>query len=61
MLENGDIYRLSVSIGLAEYPKNARSAKELIKFADKMMYESKRSGRGKVFHLKEVTDVSISS
>lgn len=59
-LENGDIYKLSISIGIAEYPKNAKSAKELIQFADEMMYESKKSGRGKIFHLEEVADVSTS-
>jgi len=53
-LDNGDIYKLSISIGIAEYPTDAKSAKEMIEFADKMMYESKKSGRGKVFHLTEV-------
>lgn len=60
VLDNGDIYKLSISIGIAEYPNDASSAKELIEFADEMMYESKKSGRGKVFHLKEVVDVSAS-
>lgn len=55
-IENGDVYKLSISIGIAEYPQNATTAKELIGFADEMMYESKKSGRGKVFHLEEVAD-----
>lgn len=60
-LENGDIYKLSISIGIAEYPKNAKTAKEMIQFADEMMYESKKAGRGRVFHLSEVSDASTSS
>ena len=54
-------YHLSVSIGIAEYPTDASSAPEIIKFADEMMYMSKRSGRGKVFHVSEVKDVDTSS
>jgi diguanylate cyclase (GGDEF)-like protein len=47
-------YRLSLSIGIAEFPTDADSAKSIIEFADKMMYMSKKSGRGKVFHITEV-------
>ncbi len=47
-------YKLSLSIGIAEYPNDASSAKSIIEFADKMMYLSKKSGRGKVFHITEV-------
>lgn len=60
-IDNGDIHKLSLSIGIAEYPKNARTAKELIGFADEMMYESKKSGRGKVFHLEEVANARSGS
>lgn len=49
-----EVYRLSLSIGLAEYPMDATNAKSIIEFADKMMYMSKKSGRGKVFHIVEV-------
>lgn len=61
LIDNGEIYKLSVSIGIAEYPTDANSAKEIIKFADEMMYMSKRSGRGKVFHVGEVEDASTRS
>lgn len=54
-------YHLSVSIGIAEYPTDASSATDIIKFADEMMYMSKRSGRGKVFHVNEVSNVDTSS
>ncbi len=47
-------HRLSLSIGVADFPTDADSAKAIIEFADKMMYMSKKSGRGKVFHVTEV-------
>ncbi len=55
-------HKLSVSVGIAEFPKDAQTSKEIIKFADEMMYESKKSGRGKVFHLgHEVKNDSTST
>lgn len=47
-------YRLSLSVGIAAYPDDADTAKSIIEFADKMMYLSKKNGRGKVFHVSEV-------
>lgn len=47
-------YQLSLSVGIADYPSDAGDAKAIIDFADKMMYLSKKSGRGKVFHVTEV-------
>jgi diguanylate cyclase (GGDEF)-like protein len=54
-------YKLSLSIGMAEFPIDATSSKAMIEFADKMMYHSKKSGRGKVFHLNEVIHSDIMS
>ena len=56
-IQGGLKYRLSLSIGLAEYPTDATDAKAIIDFADRMMYMSKKSGRGKVFHVTEVLEV----
>jgi diguanylate cyclase (GGDEF)-like protein len=62
VLENKNTHKLSVSVGIAEFPTDAKTSKEIIKFADDMMYESKKSGRGKVFHLgQEVSNDSTSS
>lgn len=47
-------YFLSLSVGIAVYPDDAQSSRALIDFADQMMYMSKKSGRGKVFHVTEV-------
>lgn len=59
-IDNGDQYQMSLSIGIAEYPTDAKSAMEIIKFADEMMYKSKKSGRGKVFHVNEVANADAS-
>lgn len=47
-------HKVTVSIGISEYPTDAKSAKEIIQFADEMMYQSKKSGRGKIFHVSEI-------
>lgn len=41
-------FKLSVSVGVATYPEDAKTKIEIISFADKMMYKAKQSGRGKV-------------
>lgn len=56
IIKDNEVYKLSVSIGIAEFPKDASSPKEIIEFADKMMYKSKDNGRGKVFHVKEIEE-----
>lgn len=45
---------LSVSIGVAEFPTDARSSEEVLAIADRMMYEAKESGRGMVFNTHDV-------
>ena len=43
---------ISASIGIAIYPKDSSSAKELLQCADKAMYDAKKSGRGRIsYHL----------
>lgn len=43
--------KISTSIGIAVYPKDVLTAKELLEFADKAMYKSKKDGRGRIsFH-----------
>lgn len=54
IFETDKTYKLSLSIGVAQFPEDATSVKGIIEFADKMMYMSKKSGRGKVFHINEV-------
>jgi len=49
-LENGDLFKMTVSIGVAEFPQDASSKSEIIEIADQMMYFAKSSGRGRVCH-----------
>lgn len=41
-------FKLSVSIGIASYPKDADSSAAVMALADQMMYQAKSQGRGKV-------------
>lgn len=45
---------LSVSIGLAGYPCDAKSRDDILDIADRMMYQAKESGRGRVCHAGEL-------
>lgn len=51
-------YKLGLSIGIAEFPTDAQTSKEIIEFADQMMYVSKKTGRGKVYHIGHVGESS---
>lgn len=44
----GDVGRVSASIGLALYPPHAESAEALVKCADVAMYAAKRAGKNRV-------------
>ena len=39
---------VTVSVGLAEYPRDAAGGKELIEASDQALYAAKRAGRNKV-------------
>jgi len=58
-LPNGRNFRISVSIGVAVFPEDARRAEDIISIADKMMYHAKASGRGKVCHASELIGTSL--
>ena len=47
-------FNLSTSIGIAEYPRDAKNREEILKIADKMMYEAKQTGRGRVCLIDEI-------
>jgi diguanylate cyclase (GGDEF)-like protein len=46
--DSSDVLRVTVSIGLATYPQDARSKKELIEKADSALYRAKRRGKNAV-------------
>ena len=51
--------KLSVSIGVAEFPTDAVNSQEILAIADRMMYEAKESGRGLVFNTQDVFKASL--
>ena len=42
----------TVSIGIAEYPKDSAHPRELLKYADAAVYEAKRKGKNRIQHYK---------
>ncbi|MFH0925904.1 MAG: GGDEF domain-containing protein [bacterium] len=52
--------RLTISGGVASYPKDANSIKELIKLADKALYQAKEAGRNQII-MYELFDFSKQS
>ncbi len=51
--------KLSVSIGIAEFPTDAKNSQEILAIADRMMYEAKESGRGLVFNTQDIFKSSL--
>lgn len=47
-------HRLSVSIGFAHFPKDAKSKEDILNIADRMMYTAKKSGRGRICSAEEL-------
>jgi len=47
-LYRGHSYKISFSGGIATFPRDGETANELIEKADKAMYHSKKTGKGKV-------------
>ncbi|MBF0313675.1 MAG: diguanylate cyclase [Oligoflexia bacterium] len=49
--------KLSLSIGVAQYPLDARSKCEILAYADNMMYNAKKGGRGSVCYGTKILPV----
>ena len=49
-----ETFNLTVSIGVATYPEDAETRVDILDIADKMMYEAKQSGRGRVCFTREL-------
>jgi len=52
----GEIH-ISVSIGVAIFPHDARDKEEILNIADVMMYQAKKGGRGRVCHAGEIVAI----
>lgn len=49
--DNGESIKLTVSLGYACAPEDARNKADLLELSDKAMYRGKASGKNKVFHI----------
>jgi diguanylate cyclase (GGDEF)-like protein len=49
-----DQFNLTVSIGVASYPKDASNKEDILSIADRMMYEAKKGGRGRVCFTSDI-------
>lgn len=47
-LDNGSYISLTASIGVASFPEHAKDRETLLRIADEMMYQSKKSGKNRV-------------
>lgn len=47
---NGNLVSSSVSVGVVSYPDDARTKEELLRRADRAMYEAKRRGKDQIVH-----------
>ena len=58
-LDSGDSFELSlsISIGVALYPGDATSKKDILNIADAMMYKAKESGRGRVCFVSDLIKI----
>lgn len=50
----GSKVRLSVSIGIAVFPEDAKNRNDILAFADQMMYQAKATGRDRVCTAREL-------
>jgi diguanylate cyclase (GGDEF)-like protein len=52
-------YHLTVSIGVASFPENAKTKEDILELADRMMYQAKKTGRGKVCFTHDIFDSTV--
>ncbi|MCY4524429.1 MAG: GGDEF domain-containing protein [Halobacteriovoraceae bacterium] len=49
-----ELYKISVSIGIAVYPDNTTNSSEILDMADKMLFRAKSEGRGRVCMMEDL-------
>lgn len=55
-LSEKEKFKLTVSIGAAKFPENAKTRKDILAMADQMMYQAKAEGKGRVCLAAELLD-----
>jgi diguanylate cyclase (GGDEF)-like protein len=55
LIEKGLQIKISASFGVASYPSHAKTKEDLIRLADKSMYQAKASQEKKIFHAGETS------
>jgi len=53
----GASIKLSTSMGIAGFPEDAKTPRELLKIADKGLYEAKRMGGGRIIKHRELREI----
>lgn len=59
LCEFKNLFALSVSIGIAQYPKNASNSEKLIVCADSAMYKAKEMGKNRYIHYEPEMEISL--
>ena len=44
---NNTVYQISISVGVAQYPRDGQTSREILMHADQAMYAAKRDGKGR--------------
>jgi diguanylate cyclase (GGDEF)-like protein len=52
-------FKLTVSIGVASFPQDAKSREDILEIADQMMYQAKKTGRGRVCFTHDIFDTTV--
>ena len=52
-LDNTEVY-VTASLGISTYPKNAKDAESLVKFADTAMYKAKKEGKNQYLFYQDI-------
>lgn len=52
-------FKLTVSIGVASFPQNAKTREDILEIADQMMYEAKKTGRGRVCFTHDLFETTV--
>ncbi len=54
LADEGKSHHLSVSMGVAHFPTDAKNKDDILNMADRMMYSAKKSGRGRICTVNEL-------